>query len=60
MPIEYSLVERGNLGQPTAPKKFYAAAKSTGDTTVRGLVKRIGDMSTVSPVDVMVVLEAFF
>ena len=60
MPIEYSLVERGNPGKPTAPKKFYATAKSTGDTTVRGLAKRISDISTVSPVDVMAVLEALF
>lgn len=60
MPIEYSLVERGNPADASAPKKFYAAARSTGDTTVRGLAKRISDMSTVSPVDVMAVLEALF
>ena len=60
MPIEYSLVERGNPADANAPKKFYAAAKSTGETTVRGLAKRISDISTVSTVDVMAVLEAFF
>jgi predicted histone-like DNA-binding protein len=60
MPIEYNLVERANPSKPDAPKKFYATAKSTGDTTVRGLAKRISDMSTVSPVDVMAVLEAMF
>ena len=60
MAIEYSLVARGNPAKPTAPKKFYAAAKSTGDTTVRGLAKRISDISTVSSVDVMAVLEALF
>ena len=60
MPIEYSLTERGNPSDPKAPKKFYAAAKSTGETTVRGLAKRISDISTVSTVDVMAVLEAFF
>ena len=60
MPIEYSLVERANPGNPNAPKKFYATAKSTGDTTVRALAKRISDISTVSTVDVMAVLEAFF
>ena len=60
MPIEYSLAERGNPAKPTAPKKFYATAKSTGETTVRGLAKRISDISTVSTVDVMAVLEAFF
>lgn len=60
MPIEYSLAERGNPGNSKAPKKFYATAKSTGETTVRSLAKRISDISTVSTVDVMAVLEAFF
>jgi predicted histone-like DNA-binding protein len=60
MPIEYSLAERGNPGDSKAPKKFYAVARSTGETTVRGLAKRISDISTVSTVDVMAVLEAFF
>jgi predicted histone-like DNA-binding protein len=60
MPIEYTLAERGNPAKPTAAKKFYATARSTGETTVRGLAKRISDISTVSTVDVMAVLEAFF
>lgn len=60
MPIEYSLAERGNPGNPSAPKKLYAVARSTGETTVRGLAKRISDRSTVSTVDVMAVLEGFF
>jgi predicted histone-like DNA-binding protein len=60
MPIEYSLIERGNPGDSNAPKKFYAQTKSQGETTVRGLAKRISDISTVSTVDVMAVLEAFF
>jgi predicted histone-like DNA-binding protein len=60
MPIEYTLAERGNPANPTAPKKFYATAKSTGETTVRELAKRISGISTVSTVDVMAVLEAFF
>ncbi|GAB3824106.1 HU family DNA-binding protein [Hymenobacter jeollabukensis] len=60
MPIEYSLAERGNPSKPTEPKKFYAAARSQGDTTVRGIAERINQMSTVSTIDVMAVLEAFF
>jgi predicted histone-like DNA-binding protein len=60
MPIEYSLAERGNPAKPTEPKKFYAAARSQGDTTVRGIAERINQMSTVSTIDVMAVLEAFF
>lgn len=60
MPIEYSLAERGNPGKPTSPKKFYAVARSQGDTTVRDIAGRINEMSTVSTIDVMAVLEAFF
>ncbi len=60
MAIEYSLVARGNPAKPTAPRKFYATARSTGDTTARSLAKRIAAISTVSPVDVMAALEAFF
>ena len=61
MSIEYSLVERGTPGAPaTAKKKFYATSKSQGDTTVRDLAKRISEISTVSSVDVMAVLEALF
>ncbi|UOQ70256.1 HU family DNA-binding protein [Hymenobacter cellulosilyticus] len=60
MPIEYSLAERGNPAKPNEAKKFYASAKSTGETTVRDLAERISDISTVSTVDVMAVLEALF
>ncbi|MDB5270835.1 MAG: hypothetical protein JWP58_3875 [Hymenobacter sp.] len=60
MPIEYSLVERGNPTKPSEPKRLFAVAKTTGDTTTRALAKRISDISTVSTVDVMAVLEGLF
>ena len=60
MPIEYSLAERGNPGNAQAPKKWYAVARSQGETTVRDIAGRINQMSTVSTIDVMAVLEAFF
>jgi predicted histone-like DNA-binding protein len=60
MPIEYSLAERGNPAKPTAPKKFYAVARSRGEASVRDVAARINQMSTVSSIDVMAVLEAFF
>lgn len=60
MPIEYSLAERGNPAKPNDPKKFYPVARSQGETTVRGIAERINQMSTVSTIDVMAVLEAFF
>ncbi|PJJ59624.1 HU family DNA-binding protein [Hymenobacter chitinivorans] len=60
MPIEYSLAERGNPAKPNEAKKFYPVARSQGDTSVRDMAGRINEMSTVSTVDVMAVLEAFF
>jgi predicted histone-like DNA-binding protein len=58
MSVKYILVERGNPGDPNAPKKFYPMAKSSGKTTLRQLSKKIADISTVSSIDVMAVLEA--
>ncbi|MFD2784756.1 HU family DNA-binding protein [Hymenobacter rubripertinctus] len=60
MSIEYSLAERGNPANAQAPKKWYAVARSQGETTVRDIAGRINQMSTVSTIDVMAVLEAFF
>ncbi|WP_019949654.1 HU family DNA-binding protein [Hymenobacter aerophilus] len=60
MSIEYSLVERGNPGNSNSAKKWYAVARSQGETTVRDIASRINQMSTVSTIDVMAVLEAFF
>ena len=60
MPIEYSLAERGNPSKPNDPKKFYPVARSTGETTVREIAGTISNISTVSTIDVMAALEAFF
>lgn len=60
MPIEYSLAERGNPANAQASKRWYAVARSQGETTVRDIAGRINQMSTVSTIDVMAVLEAFF
>ena len=58
MPVQYSLSEKGNPGNPTAPKKFYANAKSTGEVTFRSLSKEIASGSTtVSDTDVLAVLN---
>jgi len=37
MPVQYSLSEKGNPSDQTAPKKFYANAKSTGEVTAKRL-----------------------
>lgn len=46
MPVKYNLSEKGNPGNPAAPKKFYANAKSTGEVTFRSLSKEIAEGST--------------
>ena len=58
MPVKYVLVERGNPGNPTAPKKFYAQHKSAGEITTRQLMKEISARSTVSAADTMAVIES--
>lgn len=58
MPVKYVLVERGNPGKPTAPKKFYAQHKSTGEVSLRQLTKQISARSTVSAADTMAVVES--
>jgi predicted histone-like DNA-binding protein len=58
MAVKYTVSERGNPLNPTQPKKWYANAKSTGDTTLRALGKEIAARSTVSPADTQAVLVA--
>ena len=58
MSVKFSVIERGNPLQPQHPKKWYANAKSTGDTTLRALGKEIAARSTVSPADTQAVLVA--
>ncbi|MDR1091706.1 MAG: HU family DNA-binding protein [Prevotella sp.] len=58
MAVNYVLVERGNPGNPQAPKKFYAQAKSSGELTLRKLSREISESSTtVSDTDVLAVLN---
>jgi predicted histone-like DNA-binding protein len=59
MTVKYTIVARGKPGDPEAPKKYYPMVKSTGKTTLRDLAERIAEISTVSSVDVVAVLEAF-
>jgi predicted histone-like DNA-binding protein len=58
MSVKYILVERGNPAKPTAPKKFYAHLKSSGEVTTRQLIKEISARSTVSAADTMAVIES--
>jgi predicted histone-like DNA-binding protein len=58
MAVKYTLSLKGNPGDVNAPKKFYGSAKSVGSISLRQISKKIADISTVSSVDVMAVLEA--
>ena len=58
MPVKYTITEKGNPLQHMQPKKWYANAKSTGETTLRALGKEIAARSTVAPADTQAVLVA--
>ena len=59
MPLKYRLRQRVNPNQPDSPRKFYAQVVSKGEMTVRQLAKEIADVSTVSIVDTIAVIESF-
>ena len=57
MTVKFNVVERGNPSNPAAPKKFYPSIESSGRKTMRQLAGQISQISTVSSVDTMAVLE---
>jgi predicted histone-like DNA-binding protein len=59
MAINYSLTQRVNLKDPSAPRKFYAISKSSGEETVRQLATEISKRSGLSSSEVFAVIEAF-
>lgn len=59
MPINYSLTQRVNRKDTTAPRKFYAIAKSNGEETVRQLATEISKRSGLSSSEVFAVIESF-
>ncbi|OJV34962.1 MAG: DNA-binding protein [Bacteroidales bacterium 36-12] len=58
MAINYVLSEKGNPMFPEAPKKWYANAKSSGQTTLKAMGKQITQRCTVNHADTLAVLEA--
>ena len=58
MAVKFTVNERINPSNLQEPKKWYALAKSTGETTLRTLGKEIAARSTVSPADTQAVLVA--
>jgi predicted histone-like DNA-binding protein len=59
MTVKYTVVERGNPSDASAPKKFYPSISSSGRKSMRQLSGRIAEISTVSSTDTMAVIEAF-
>ena len=59
MAIRYRLMERIKPTDPTAPRKHYAVSQSIGDVNLRKLSEQIAEISTVSSIDTLAVLESF-
>jgi predicted histone-like DNA-binding protein len=58
MVVKYNIVERGNPARPESGKKFYPSIQSTGRVTLRDLVEEVSDLSTLSSVDMVAVIES--
>lgn len=58
MAIKFKMMERANPRDPQAAKKHYAIAYSDGEVTLRQLAERIAEISTVSSIDTLAVLES--
>ena len=58
MAINYTVVERKNLIDPNQPNKFYASARKSSEMSLVDLAETIADMSTVTSIDTLAVLEA--
>lgn len=59
MSVKFNVVERGNPGNPSAPKKFYPSIQSSGRVTTSELAAQAAQESTLSPADLMGALEIF-
>ena len=59
MAIKYSIVPKKDPRNLEAPPKYYPTAVSAGRADLRSIAERIAQMSTVSSVDTVAVLEAF-
>lgn len=59
MPVKYTVVQRGNPGKPSEPKKYYASPKADGEVSFEDLSAEIAEQSTtVSDTDVLAVLHS--
>jgi predicted histone-like DNA-binding protein len=57
MSVKYNAVPRNDPRDPTAAHSYYPSVVKSGDTSLRQLARRISEISTVSSVDTIAVLE---
>lgn len=60
MSIKFTVVQKRNVQDPDAPKKFYANIVGDGKTSLHDLAKYASETSTVSKGDILAVLETVF
>jgi len=58
MPVRYRIVPKLDPRDLEAPAKYYPTAVSSGRTDLRALAGRIAEISTISTIDSMALLEA--
>lgn len=59
MTVRYKVIARGKPGDVAAPAKYYPSVNSTEKMDLRDLSAEIGEISTVSRIDTLAVLEGF-
>ena len=59
MSLKYRLIQRVDPRNPQAPRAFYAKAVTKDEVSFRELAEQIAQISTVSTVDSIAVIEAF-
>lgn len=59
MTVKFRVVPKKDPRDLQAPPKYYPTVTSTGRSDLRSIAKRIAQISTVSTVDTIAVLEAF-
>jgi predicted histone-like DNA-binding protein len=59
MSVKFNIVERGNPSNPAAPRKYYPSITASGRLSLRQVMQRISQVSSVSSADTAAVIEAF-
>jgi len=59
MTVKYTVIARANPQDREAPPKYYPSIKSVGKVTLRQVMEQIAEISTVSSVDTVALVEAF-